>query len=172
MKDNQEEKVMINDFKIIGIKLKVKTETNFYARESKVNFVNQTAMTQRWRVRNTYHSRILYFDKWANFCDTKNECLLVLPCIPGIKRGQGGREKKGQGIGKRRKGHAPHAFSPSPPPPTSFAPARQTIWYLRTWWASSFNRFACPYLLDKQMQQYTRNVDPNKLVWNVKSVSH
>lgn len=47
MKDNQEKKVMINDFKIIGIKLKVKTETNFFARESKVNFVNQTAMTQR-----------------------------------------------------------------------------------------------------------------------------
>lgn len=40
MKDNQEEKVMINDFKIIGIKFKVKTETNFFARESKVNFVN------------------------------------------------------------------------------------------------------------------------------------
>lgn len=59
MKDNQEEKVMINDFKIIGIKLKVKTETNFFARESKVNFVNQTAMTQRWRVRNTYHAQIL-----------------------------------------------------------------------------------------------------------------
>ena len=47
MKDKQEKKVMINDFKIIGIKLKVKTETNFLARESKVEFVNQTAMTQR-----------------------------------------------------------------------------------------------------------------------------
>ena len=47
MKGDQEKKVMINDLKIIGIKLKVNTETNFFARESKVNFVNQTAMTQR-----------------------------------------------------------------------------------------------------------------------------
>ena len=47
MKDDQEKKVMIYDFKIIGIKLKVKTETNFFARESEVNFVNQTAITQR-----------------------------------------------------------------------------------------------------------------------------
>ena len=47
MRVKQEKKVMINDFKIIGIKLKVKTETNLFARESKVNFVNQTAMTQR-----------------------------------------------------------------------------------------------------------------------------
>jgi len=42
MKENKEKKVTINDFKIIVIKLKVKTETNFFARESKVNFVNQT----------------------------------------------------------------------------------------------------------------------------------